>query len=153
LPNEKITLRTATRYFDIDGDSSLSLQNWLQPGTYIAEKINEGWARIQTPIGWKVVNLDRAPLERPQGITETQEVIKLTIETKSYYFPITGEVCHGAGTFSHQDALSFNNGFLQKVCIGTTFQPTAASYGYLKIRCQNKCSVLYDDHIKKKQHA
>ncbi|WP_438447057.1 hypothetical protein [Gorillibacterium sp. sgz5001074] len=107
MPNEKITLRTATRYFDIDGDSSLSLQTWLQPGTYIADKINGGWARIQTPFGWKVVNLDRAPLERPQGITETQEVVKLTPETKSYYFPLTGEVCHEAGTFSNQDALSF----------------------------------------------
>lgn len=107
LPNEQITLRTATRYFDIDGDSSLSLQNWLQPGTYAADKINEGWARIQTPSGWKVVNLDRAPLERPQGITGAQEVVQLTPETKSYYFPLTGEVCHGAGTFSNQEALSF----------------------------------------------
>lgn len=107
LPHEKITLRTATRYFDTDGDSSLSLQNWLQPGSYIADQINNGWARIQTPSGWKMVNLDRAPLERPQGITITQEVVKLTPETKSYYFPLTGEVCHGAGSFSNQDALSF----------------------------------------------
>lgn len=107
LLNERITLRTATRYFDIDGDSGLSLQNWLQPGNYTADKINEGWARIQTPSGWKVVNLDRAPLERPQGITETQEAVKLTPETKTYYFPLTGEVCHEAGTFSNQEALSF----------------------------------------------
>lgn len=107
LSNEKITLRTATRYFDIDGDSSPSLQNWLQPGTYLADKINNGWARIQTPFGWKVVNLDRAPLERPQGITETQELVKLTPATKTYYFPLTREICHDAGTFTDQDALSF----------------------------------------------
>ncbi|UUZ92645.1 hypothetical protein LJK87_46290 [Paenibacillus sp. P25] len=107
LVNEKITLRTATRYFDIDGDSSLSLQNWLQPGTYTADKVNNGWARVQTPFGWKVVNLDRAPLERPQGITEAQEIVKLTPETQTYYFPLTGEVCHQAGTFQDQEALSF----------------------------------------------
>ncbi|KEQ21782.1 hypothetical protein ET33_33615 [Paenibacillus tyrfis] len=107
LSNEKITLRTATRYFDIDGESSLSLQNWLQPGTYVADKVNNGWARIQTPFGWKVVNLDRAPLERPKGITETQETVKLTSGTKTYYFPLTGEICHKAGTFKDQQALSF----------------------------------------------
>ncbi|TXK77669.1 hypothetical protein [Paenibacillus sp. N3.4] len=107
LSNENITLRSATRYFDIDGDASLSLQNWLQPGTYVANKINNGWACLQTPFGWKVVNLDRAPLERPQGITETQEKVKLTSETKTYYFPLTGEVCHIAGTFNDQQALSF----------------------------------------------
>ncbi|CAN7433520.1 hypothetical protein [Paenibacillus sp. LjRoot56] len=107
LDNEKITLRTATRYFDIDGDANISLQNWLQPGTYVADKINEGWARIQTPFGWKVVNLDRAPFERPQGITITQEKVKLTSETKTYYFPLTGEVFHNAGTFNDQEVLSF----------------------------------------------
>lgn len=107
LSNEKITLRTATRYFEIDGDSSLSLQNWLQPGSYVADKINDGWARIQTPFGWKVVNLDRAPLERPQGITETQEIVKLTTDTRTYYFPLTGEIHDNAGTFNDQEALSF----------------------------------------------
>ncbi|MDR6879575.1 hypothetical protein [Bacillus sp. 3255] len=107
LDNEKIILRTATRYFDIDGGSSISLQNWLQPGTYAADRINEGWARIQTPFGWKVVNLDRAPLERPHGITLTQEKIQLTSETKTYFFPLTGEVAHEAGAFKDQEALSF----------------------------------------------
>ncbi|WP_171681674.1 hypothetical protein [Paenibacillus planticolens] len=107
LSNEKIKLRTATRYFDIDGESGPTLQNWLQPGDYVADKINNGWARIQTPYGWKVVNLDRAPLERPHGITETKELVKLTPETTTYYFPLTGEVCHVAGTFTFQDAQSF----------------------------------------------
>ncbi|MZQ83042.1 hypothetical protein GQF01_13090 [Paenibacillus sp. 5J-6] len=107
LANEKITLRTATRYFDIDGDASRSLQNWLQPGSYVADKINNGWARVQTPFGWKVVNLDRAPLERPQGITEAKELVKLTPDTITYYFPLAGEILHGAGTFNDQEALSF----------------------------------------------
>lgn len=107
LSNDPITLRTATRYFDIDGDFSLGLQNWLQPGSYVADKINGGWARVQTPFGWKVVNLERAPLERPQGIMEAREIVKLTAETKSYYFPWTGEICHKAGAFSDQEAVSF----------------------------------------------
>lgn len=107
LANEKITLRTATRYFDVDGDSGRSLQNWLQPGSYVADKVNNGWARIQTPFGWKVVNLDRAPLERPQGITEAQEIVKLTPDTITYYFPLTEEIHHGAGTFNDQEAFSF----------------------------------------------
>lgn len=107
LAHETIKLRTATRYFDIGGEASLTLQDWVQPGSYIADKINNGWARIQTPAGWKVVNLDRAPLERPSGITNAQETVMLTPATKTYYFPLTGEVCHQAGTFGNQEAVSF----------------------------------------------
>lgn len=107
LVNESIALRTATRYFDIDGEVSLSLQNWLQPGKYAVDRINDGWARIQTPDGWKVVNLDRAPLERPPGIIEAQEKVKLTPKTATYYFPLTGEVSQSEGAFSDQEAVSF----------------------------------------------
>jgi hypothetical protein len=107
LSNEKITLRTATRYFDIDGESGPTLQNWLQPGDYVADKVNNEWARIETPYGWKIVNLERAPFERPQGIIEAREIVKLTPETLTYYFPSIGQVCHVAGTFTSQDAPSF----------------------------------------------
>ncbi|MCR8636891.1 hypothetical protein [Paenibacillus radicis (ex Xue et al. 2023)] len=107
LPNEKVKIRTATRYFDSRWENPIELQDWLQPGDYIADEVDDGWVHVQTPLGWKWLNLQRAPLERPEGIQLTQDNVMLTPETKTYYFPLTGEICHEKGTFGYQEAQAF----------------------------------------------
>ncbi|MCZ8523574.1 MULTISPECIES: hypothetical protein [Paenibacillus] len=103
---ESVRLNTKTRYFDQrvwNKESRL----WLEPGTYTAVETIGDWALLDTSFGRKWVNLKRAPAERPEGIVEVREKVKLTSATQTYFFPEIEDVCHPAGSFAPQEAQAF----------------------------------------------
>jgi hypothetical protein len=104
--NGTVTLPTRARYFDSRIDSYDSTQ-WLEPGTYPTIQAVNDWTQLQTPYGLKWVNLKRALLERPEGIVPTDEIVKLTAETQTYYYPLTGQVMHIQGFFAPQEVPAF----------------------------------------------
>ncbi|MCZ8521784.1 MULTISPECIES: hypothetical protein [Paenibacillus] len=107
LDHQQVNIHTAVRLFDSPGVPGAEPQLWLQPGSYAADEVDNGWVHIETPEGWKWVNLDRAFLERPIGIKATTETVRLGPETQAYSFPLSGEVSHRQGSFSEQTAQAF----------------------------------------------
>lgn len=104
--NEPVKLTTKTRYFE-ERMPSYDRNVWLEPGAYKAVQIVGEWTQLETPAGLKWVNLKRALLERPEGIVPTEETVKLTAETQTYWFPATGEMCHLKGFFAPQEVQAF----------------------------------------------
>ncbi|WP_426446493.1 hypothetical protein ACP26L_22350 [Paenibacillus sp. S-38] len=100
LDGAPVVLPTAARLFNIRGKEEGA--QWVEGGTYPAFEVYEGWIRLRTPAGTGWVNLNRALLERPEGVVPSEAVITLTPETRAYRFPLTGEVSLEAGTFQTQ---------------------------------------------------
>ncbi|WFA20054.1 hypothetical protein ERY13_23865 [Paenibacillus mucilaginosus] len=102
LNGAPVELPTGARAFAGRGEEEGTAQRWLEPGMYPADEVYEGWVKLRTADGSAWVNLNRALLERPEGIVPSEAVITLTPQTRAYRFPLTGEVSHEAGTFRLQ---------------------------------------------------